>query len=83
MQGHDNMDIFKFHKKQNALVHININAPSLVTEKVQLIDQDFEQIGAFVQTESAHVTLNYFKPTHIEALKQFANSHLFMNTSLI
>ncbi|WP_022940552.1 hypothetical protein [Psychromonas hadalis] len=76
------MEAFQFYKKQNALVHININNPSFNTEKVQLVEQGFERVGRAVEAETSYAAFNKFKSIHQDE-QQFTNSHLFVHATLV
>lgn len=73
------MTTFQFYKKQNALVHIDIDTLSFHNEKLQLIAQGFELIGDIVEAETSYVAFNKFKALHLQQPIQFNNSHIFVN----
>lgn len=73
------MATFQFYKKQNALVHINIDTSSFMLETEQLLEQGFEIVGDIVKAETSYVAFNKFKSTQIDQQNQFSNSHLFVN----
>ncbi len=76
------MNTFQFYKKQNALVHVNINNQLFGAEQQQLVDQGFESIGEIVEAETSYAAFNKFKILHFKKLQQISNSHLFVNSSL-
>ncbi len=74
------MTTFQFYKKQNALVHIDIDGLSFDNERVQLIEQGFEVIGGIVKAKTSYAAFNKFKTLHLQKSQQFNSSHLFVNT---
>jgi len=77
------MNTFQFYKKQNALVHVNINNRSFETEQQQLAEQGFKSIGEIVTAETSYAAFNKFKVLHFKKLQQINNSHLFVNRNLV
>ena len=73
------MTTFQFYKKQNALVHIDIDTLSFHDEMQQLIAQGFEFIGDIVEAETSYAAFNKFKVLHLQQTLQFNNSHIFVN----
>jgi hypothetical protein len=77
------MTTFQFYKKQNALVHINVENHSFNNENEKLIAQGFESIGEIVQAETSYAAFSKFKELHYKKRFKFTNSHLFINNSLV
>ncbi|MCP4322092.1 MAG: hypothetical protein GY951_13645 [Psychromonas sp.] len=77
------MNTFQFYKKQNALVHINVNNQLFKTEQQQLVKQGFESIGEIVKAKTSYEAFNKFKALHFKKIQQINNSHLFVNSALV
>lgn len=76
------MNTFQFYKKLNALVHINVDAPSFHDEVAQLSQHGFERIGDIVQAKTSYAAFNAFRENHFDTLQPFVTSHLFVSSPL-
>ncbi len=77
------MFTFQFYKKQNALVHINVDNQSFDEEQLQLVEHGFKSIGEAVKAQTSYAAFNKFKTLHSQKLQQIHNSHLFVTNNLI
>ncbi|PKF60529.1 hypothetical protein CW745_14410 [Psychromonas sp. psych-6C06] len=74
------MTTFQFYKKQNALVHVNVDKPAFNHEKQQLIAQGFESVGGRVKAKTSYDAFNRFKAHYVDSVKHFTRTHYFIST---
>lgn len=75
------MATFQFYQKEQIALHLDVDSPSFLTEKYQLVEQGFERIGDVVRAENAQLAHEKFKTIYLDELKNFADTHLFVGTA--
>lgn len=74
------MATFQFYQKEKISLHLDVDSPSFLIERDQLVTQGFERIGDIVQAENSQLAHEKFKTIHLDELKNYAETHLFVGT---
>ena len=61
-------------------MHLDVDSPSFLIERDQLVDQGFERIGDIVQADNSVLVHEKFKTIYLDELQDYANTHLFVAT---
>ncbi|PKF62677.1 hypothetical protein CW745_04435 [Psychromonas sp. psych-6C06] len=77
------MSNYQLYKKQQVAVVLEIDSPSFIEEKYQLIEQGFERIGDVVQAKNKTEALKHTNQVNIDSLSEFATSHLFVSCIVV
>lgn len=70
-----NMYKFQFYKKDEVLLHLNVDSPSYLEESEQLIAQGFELKCAIVEAENSQLAHEKFK---IKELENFTKAEVLI-----
>ncbi|PKG40509.1 hypothetical protein [Psychromonas sp. Urea-02u-13] len=60
--------IFHFFEKDELILHLNIDSPSFLTEKEQLVEQGFERIGDPVHAQTNQQAHQKFKQMQLDEM---------------
>ncbi|WP_022941403.1 hypothetical protein [Psychromonas hadalis] len=65
------MATFQFYQKDNITVHLDVDSPSFLQEKDQLVKQGFERISDIIQAETSQLAHEKFKTVHLDELLNY------------